>query len=344
MELTLTDEQQMLCEQARKALSKTSTYEVVRAAEPLGFDRDVWRVCVDLGLVSMAVDEDRGGGGAGLMDLVLIADETGRRLAPAPWIECAVSARLLASVDASDLLADVCEGTTIATVAPRPARGGTASLVPAGALATVVIALDGDELVAVRSDPGTHISTMGCLPLADRCVRDSTREVLASGLQAFDLHGRAVDELRLLTASAVVGLAADALELGTAYVTERRQFGVPIGSFQTVAHRLADCATEVDGARLLCQEAAWGADAAVSRASTLAAMALAFAAQTAQHVSAESLHFHGGYGFMLEYDVQLHFRRAKAWPLVLGDPRRLFETVAAAMVDEQEGAVSWTSA
>jgi alkylation response protein AidB-like acyl-CoA dehydrogenase len=344
MELTLTDEQQMLCEHTRKALSKTSTYEVVREAEPLGFDRDVWKVCLDLGLVSMAVDEDRGGGGAGLMDLVLVADETGRRLAPAPWIECATSARLLASADASDLLSEVCDGTTIATVAPRPARGGAVSLVPAGAVATLVIALDGDELIAVRGDPGAHISTMGCMPLADRNVRDASRRVLCSGLEAFDLHGRALDELRLLTASALVGLAADALELGAAYVTERRQFGVPIGSFQTVAHRLADCATEVDGARLLCQEAAWGADAGISRASTLAAMALAFAAQTAQHVSAESLHFHGGYGFMLEYDVQLHFRRAKAWPLVLGDPRRLFETVAAAMVDEEEGAVSWTSA
>ena len=54
----------------------------------------------------------------------------------------------------------------------------------------------------------------------------------------------------------------------------------------------------------------------------LAAMAFLFAARAAQDTSAAALHVHGGYGFTLEYDVQLYLRRAKAWPLALGDPRR----------------------
>jgi alkylation response protein AidB-like acyl-CoA dehydrogenase len=112
-----------------------------------------------------------------------------------------------------------------------------------------------------------------------------------------------------------------------AYVKERRQFGVPIGAFQAVGHRLADAATALDGARLLVYEAAGAVDEGWARAATLADMAFGFAAETAQRVAAESLHFHGGYGFMVEYDIQLYFSRAKAWALVGGDPRRCYQQV-----------------
>jgi alkylation response protein AidB-like acyl-CoA dehydrogenase len=136
------------------------------------------------------------------------------------------------------------------------------------------------------------------------------------------LHERAVDEWRVLTAGALVGLAGAALELGVDYAKQREQFGVPIGSFQALAHRLADVATVVDGAQLLAREAAWAADEGEDDAVALARMAFLFAARAAQETSAAALHVHGGYGFTLEYDIQLHLRRAKAWPLALGDPRR----------------------
>ena len=118
----------------------------------------------------------------------------------------------------------------------------------------------------------------------------------------------------MLTAAALAGLARAALDLGVAYVKERHQFGVPIGSFQTIQHRLADLHTAVDGARLLALEAADALDDARDPdGPALAAMALEFCGQVAEDAAAASLHFHGGYGFMLEYDVQLYVRRAKAW-------------------------------
>ncbi len=135
------------------------------------------------------------------------------------------------------------------------------------------------------------------------------------------LHTAAVDEWRVLTAGALVGLAGAALELGVEYAKQRQQFGVPIGSFQALAHRLADVATAVEGAQLLAREAAWAADEGEADATSLARMAFLFAARAAQDTSAAALHVHGGYGFTLEYDVQLYLRRAKAWPLALGDPR-----------------------
>ena len=72
---------------------------------------------------------------------------------------------------------------------------------------------------------------------------------------------------------------------------------------------------------LLAREAAWAAGSDVGRAPELAALAFAFTAQSAQEASYRSLHYHGGYGFMLEYDIQLYFRRAKAWPAQFGEPR-----------------------
>ena len=95
---------------------------------------------------------------------------------------------------------------------------------------------------------------------------------------------------------------------------------MPIGSFQGIAHRLADTASAVDGSRLLSYEAAWAVDDQPERAAELAAMAFAFAYETARDATYRSLHFHGGYGFMMEYDIQLYWRRARAWTNVWGEP------------------------
>ena len=156
------------------------------------------------------------------------------------------------------------------------------------------------------------------MPLAD--VEVGAGEVLASGVDARLAFEAATDDWLRLTAAALVGVAARSLEIGVEYVKERRAFDVPIGSFQAVAHRLADSAAAVDGARLLAYEAAWATDDDPDRAAELAALAFAFAAETARDASARSLHFHGGYGFMMESDIQMHWRRARAWTAVWGEP------------------------
>ena len=143
------------------------------------------------------------------------------------------------------------------------------------------------------------------------------------------LHDAAVDEWRALTASALVGVGIGALAIGTTYVTERHQFGVPIGSFQAIQHALADVSVALDGAQLLARKAAWALDTERPDAVDLAAMALLFCAEHAQRATERALHFHGGYGFMQEYDIQLYYRRAKGWPLVLASPARECARLAA---------------
>ena len=270
------------------------------------------------------------GGGAGLGDLVVVAEQLGRTIAPVPLVDHQVATRLLAAVGADDLLAEVVEGSAVATVALRPAIGGTSRLVPAGAIADLVIGLDGDRLVVARgTGPGTAPANHACAPIADRSLDDAT--VVASGVEATTAHARALDEWRTLTASAQVGIAAAALDIGLAYVNDRIQFGKPIGSFQSVQHGLADLPGSIDGARLLTAKAAWASDrddpgvvdvgdAEVSDFGALAIMAFVFATDVARMATDRSLHYHGGYGFSEEYDIQLYYRRARGWAFVLDSP------------------------
>jgi alkylation response protein AidB-like acyl-CoA dehydrogenase len=338
VDLDFTADQQALRETVREFFRKESPTAVVRAAEPLGFDEVLWRKAVDLGLAAIAVPEDQGGGGAGLVELAIAAEVLGETLAPVPLIEAAVANRLLASFADAPTLEPVAAGERLATLALHPARGGVAALVPAGAVADLVAVLRDDELLLVERpvDLTPAVPNLGSMPLADWLVpADAT--VLATGPAAVAAHRAAVSQWRALTAVALVGLAQKALEIGVEYVKQRRAFGVLLASFQTIQHRLADDATAVEGAGTLSYQAAWAHDVGSGDAENLATASFLFASETAFRVASESLHFHGGYGYTLEYDIQLYFRRAKAWPLVAGDRRAAYADLARRLYGSQEG-------
>ena len=334
MHLSHTEEQVALREAVAGFLEKTSDAESVRRAEPLGWDPKVWKGLTAIGVPTLGVAEDQGGSGATLRDLAVVAEACGARLASAPVVETMVAARLLArfagSNDAaSQVLGALAEGGAPITLAVRPARAGVAALVPGGAVAAAVVALDGDDLVLVSlAGDRTSPTNLGSAPVADVALTGDGRTVLASGAEAVAAHALAVDEWRALTARCLVGLAREAQAIGIQYATDRRQFGVAVGSFQALQHRFADLATDIDGADLLSNKAVWALDVGDRVADSFPAMAFWFAGDTAHRATAWSLHVHGGYGFMEEYDIQLHFRRAKAVQLLLGDPRRELQVLA----------------
>jgi alkylation response protein AidB-like acyl-CoA dehydrogenase len=185
-------------------------------------------------------------------------------------------------------------------------------------------------LLAVPTDGQERrlVTNLGGLPSADLVLGDDAFEI-AGPASARALYETAIDEWLTLTAAALVGVGTRAHEMATSYAVERIAWGVPIGSFQAVSHPLADSATALDGARLLARKAAWSADAAPERSAELAAMAFAFASETARDATYRSLHVHGGYGFMLEQDVQLFYRRARGWARIWGDPRSAYRRAAA---------------
>jgi alkylation response protein AidB-like acyl-CoA dehydrogenase len=327
LDLHLTDEQQQLVATVASMLGAHASPDAVRAAEPVGFDAKLWDRFVDLGVVAMAVGEDAGGFGASSLDLALVAEQVGRAVAPVPLIEAQVAARLLERLG-DEALGGVVAGDRLVTVALHPAVDGWARAVPAAAVADAAIVVRDGTLVLVDLDDRRRtFENLGSLPLADVPV-DGGR-VLAEGPEAV---AAAVDDWLRLTAMALVGLGARALELGVEYVKERHAFGVAIGSFQAVAHPLADSAAALDGARLLAYEAAWAADEDPGRAAELAALAFGFAGDAARDVTGRALHVHGGYGFMMEYDVQLYWRRARAWTNVWGEPTRAYRRATAARI------------
>lgn len=319
MHLAPTDEQAALAGVLAGLLEKESSSERVRAAEPDGFDARLWS---ELGRVGVP---DLAGGGpdaASLADLVVVGDQAGRRLATAPLAE------VLTAVRAIERLGRDRDADALVTFAPLVARHGRARLVIGAAVADGVLALDGDRLVLARGGPvaGGSPATLAALAQAD--VATGGAEVLAEGADAAAAHAAARVDWWVLTAATLVGIGRTSLDLGVAYVKDRHQFGVPIGSFQAVQHQLADVAAALDGAELLVREAAWLVDGGAARGAEVAAMAYAFAGQVAQDAAGRSLHLHGGYGYMLEYDIQLFFRRAKALVLAGGDPLAHLDVVA----------------
>jgi len=321
MDLSLSKEQDVICETLQSFLQKECPMARVRSTEELGFDPRLWLQLDEMGIARMAAPERLGGEGSSLVDVVLVLEQVGGQLAPIPLVENSTACRLLgrARTALQPLPRALEEVGGIATLALHPARDSVWRVVPAGAIADVVIGIEGDRLIAVTSTPPrSALKNLGSAPLAHRRTDAGCVVELARGAAAQALFQQALDDWRVMTAAALVGLARRAQAIAIEYVKERHQFGVPIGSFQTIAHRLADIATEVDGIELLARKAAWSSDEQTNNIGRLACMALLFAAQTAERVCAESLHFHGGYGFTLEYDIQLLFRRAKAWPLVFG--------------------------
>lgn len=337
MDLTLSEDQSLVRQSFARFFEKESTPERVRKAEDTGFDADLWDAVVNTGLPAMGVAEDIGGGGATMIDLALVARELGRRLAPVPLVEVLVASRVLGETqNGAELIELVASGGLCPTIALRPVAdtADVAEMVPAGAIADLVIALHGDRLVAVRSGPRAAEAipplNLGSAPLANRRLIGDGLEVtvLAVGADAARRYDTALTEWKVLTAAALSGLQAQAQEIGVSYIKGREVFGAPLASFQAVQHRFADLATEGLGAYLLVLEAAWSHEAERERLAELAEMAFAFSAEVAFRTARESLQFHGGYGYTLEYDIQLYFRRAKAWPLALGPRREVYESLA----------------
>jgi len=328
VELALDPDQLALADVVGTLLQKHSSPERVRAAEAEGFDEALWQALVELGLPGVAMGDEA----ASTTDLVVIAEAAGRALATVPLAESIVAAQLLHG--RHETAAAVGLGAQIAVFSPLIAHRGVARLVPGAAAASFAVVFDGERLVlADCAGAKRPAATLSSLAFADVSLVGAP--VLAEGPEAAALYADAMTRWRCLTAGIEVGIAGASLDLGVDYVKTRYQFGVPIATFQAVQHDLADCVTATEGARLLTYEAAAAIDAGGERAQQLALMAYLFAAETAHTTAGASLHFHGGYGYMLEYDVQLYFRRAKALQLLAGDPEGVLDDLAGALFDTE---------
>jgi alkylation response protein AidB-like acyl-CoA dehydrogenase len=340
------EDQQMIAETFARYLDEHSSMARVRKALPLGFDRNLWDGLAGLGALGMRVPEEAGGLGLSTLDAALLMEEAGRTLASAPLIEAIVAARLLALVGGDEgtaLVQRAMSGEAIVTLALCDAAECPVQWVSGGAVADAVIARDGDRIVLVTpstaekaeaerlaSPEGTrnHVGepvapNLASMPIAQVRLDGGDRTLLARGATTVTQFEAAVEEWKLLTAATLAGISKEAIRLAAAYSSERKAFGQPIGAYQAISHPLADLAVDTDGGKYLVwktiRDIADGAKGAAAQVS----MALWWNAKTAGAVGTQALHTFGGYGLTIEYDIHLYNLRARALPLLLGDPEAL---------------------
>jgi len=139
---------------------------------------------------------------------------------------------------------------------------------------------------------------------------------------------RALDLARVALAAEAVGVAEAVLELTTAYVKDRVQFGRPVGSFQAVKHRLADMMVALEAARSASWYAACVADELPDELAEAASIAKAACSDAAFECASGAIQLHGGIGFTWEHDAHLYFKRARASSTLLGSPSWHRERIA----------------
>jgi alkylation response protein AidB-like acyl-CoA dehydrogenase len=328
LNLEFSDDHKLLRDSVARFFEDESSVARVRAAEPLGFDPVLYRSLAEMGMLGLRAPEAAGGSATGLMDAVIVAEEAGRQLASAPLAEAMVAARLLGELGGAETAGwaeRLIAGEAVVTLALHEVRPGRAQVVPAGAVADAVLILEGDTVSLVTLTPaGQARPNHGSQPIASLVLSGPGAAgetiLVAKGPEARQAFLAGREEWKLLVAAQLNGLSRRALDYAVEYAKERIQFDRPIGLYQAIAHPLADRAVDIDAAQLFVwwtiQQIAEG----TADAGAAVAMAYWWAAKVADETTRRAVHTFGGYGVTLEYDLQLFFRRAKAWPLVLGDP------------------------
>jgi alkylation response protein AidB-like acyl-CoA dehydrogenase len=284
-------------------------------------DAGCWTGMAELGWFGVTVPEAAGGVGLGLHVACLIGEQAGRALLMPPLAMAMTSAGLLAAScepAAHAMLQRLLAGAGHVAFVAEP-RAAELSRVPDGDLAEAFLIASGDDerfearLVAraaaglvEREDRCVDGSWLTSIRLAPQVVATAPR-VLA-GCEGQAAWQRALAAFRLIEAAYLCGLMATALGMALEHLRLRRQFGVPIGSFQALQHRASDCHVGIAATRALVFESALAEG--TPRAVWWAAASARRASAAALHVTRENIQFHGATGFADEHDAGVCLRRA----------------------------------
>ncbi len=370
MDFDLTPEQQDAAALARRILADRCTPERQRDVEAGGarFDADLWSALGQAGLLGLAVPEDDGGSGLGLLELYAVTVETGRVVAPLPLAWHGPTADALATFGTAaqrrEWLPGAVAGTQVLTAALSedraftPARPtttaeetdggwhvtGVKTVVPAGTVAdlfvvpadtprgvTVFLVRPGDDGVTVTPQTVNDGDAVARLEL-DRAHVPADRVLGAVGDGATVLD-HLVPRLVVGLCAQQLGVLEGALDLTAGYARTREQFGRPIGTFQAVSQRLADAYIDVQGARLTLWQAAWRLAEGLP-AEVEVAVAKLWAADAGHTVAHTTVHVHGGVGIDLDGEAHRYFTAAKRLELTLGGTTEQARTVGRALATE----------
>jgi len=347
MEFAFTEEQRMIADTVRDFFAENATSERTRAAmaasgPDAGIDRALWSAfATELGLAGLALPEEYGGAGLGMVEFALVAESAGAQIAAIQLLGLVMVGRAIAAggsdlqksawlprLVGGEVVAAATAGQGLQAVDGR--MTGTLSHVAHGGAAELLLVYAGDDawLIDLNGEgvsATTHVTMDQTRPLATIMLDGACAEPLADAPAA--IAGALAAGLICLSAEALGG-AQSTLDRTVAYSRERVQFGRPIGSFQAYKHRLADMMIEIEQAR----SAVYWAACAVDEGSDDAALALhaakAFCADTYRMCAGNMIQLHGGIGFTWEHDAHLFFKRARSIATMLGDSEWHREQVA----------------
>jgi alkylation response protein AidB-like acyl-CoA dehydrogenase len=310
-------------------------------AASMSFDAEAWAQLAAHGWLGASVPEAQGGVGLTLGEIVLLLEHAGKRLMPEPLVLALGAANFLARCNAAparQLLAGLVAGKPICVPVGGEMSGegrsplkpdsaqrltGTTAYVSDGHVGEVfLVQLDSVVYAVTRDAPGVVIESEETVDggsitrLRFDGVKLTDLTLLQNGPEADSAFAAATDLMRLGYAALLVGLMDEALDTTVAYLKDRRQFGVAIGSFQALQHRAASLYVIIKSTRALLYEAA---KAGAERRSVAALGAKAYAAKAAMQTVQECVALHGAIGYTEEYKMSLFFRRAMALAVAGGD-------------------------
>ncbi|QOZ25044.1 acyl-CoA dehydrogenase [Bradyrhizobium sp. CCBAU 51753] len=310
----------------------------------------IWRKLVGQGVAALGSGNDEGG----LREILVVMEELGRAACPAPMWSAALANLALTGSRAEaarDLLAGLHAGTAVAAFSfggldPDAGTGaievtdrkgtGVLRFVEAAASAThLIVAIDRSNLALVDlAAPGVdRVATraMGAWGIYE--VRLSAVPVTLILAELADM-----EDLRLKAKVALVarayGAARRGFELAVDYAKERHQFGQPIGKFQAIQHKLANCLIALEGIRLVLDHAARLHDSGGAAWRYFADCASAFAGDALRRVSLETQHTFGAIGYAEEHEAPQHFKRVHLDTIALGGAADAKHRLAAHLLDD----------
>ena len=328
MDFSLTDEQLALRGMARDVFAKqyppSRLREIFQGAER---GTDAWRALCEQGLVGLAVPEQLGGFGSDALDTMIVLEEAGRACVPEPLLETAgVAVPVLAAATdpavAQRWLPAIASGTAIVSVLPA----GHPFAVDAD-IADLLLTESSGQVVAIEK---------GSFTTAAVASEDRTRRLFTVEHDG----GTPIGDAALLRMHGVLGAAAmlngiagALLDMTLEYVRVREQFGVPVGSFQAVKHKLASVFATLESSRAATRYAAYAVARGLPDAATAASVAKVHATDAESLANDEALQCHAGIGFTWEHDLHFWLKRGRALEHAYGSAREHRAVLAAALLD-----------
>jgi alkylation response protein AidB-like acyl-CoA dehydrogenase len=333
MDFGLSDDQRDIQRTASDLLGERATPARVREhAEARTLDTALWKELSELGWPGIAVSEQYGGQGLGQIELSILCEELGRALAPVPFLASAMAATVIEHGGSPELcekwLPGLASGETVGALGA--AVDGTAELVIGAPDAQMIVLVENDGSARVLAAEDAELTPIESIDPTRSAASVSTSDAgdeLPDGCAGL---GRAL----ICVSSELVGVCERALAMTVEYVKDRKQFGVPVASYQAVSHRCAQMLLDTEKARSTAAFAAWTADADPERLAETAAMAKAAASDAGREVTAAAIQMHGGIGFTWEADVHWLFKRAQLDAALLGGAKRHRAQIAAILADK----------